>query len=64
MEHEPDTLPIVRFARGIGKNTAEFTQKDLRNYLRWLWQTEPFKNKQWKPKMKKGYFGREYGKHA
>ena len=38
-------LPIVLYARGIQKNTAEFTAKDLRNFLKWLWKVEPIKNK-------------------
>lgn len=27
---------IVRFAKAIGKNTAEFTTTDMKNFLRWL----------------------------
>ena len=30
------TDPIVIYARQIKKNTAEFTAKDLRKYIRWL----------------------------
>jgi len=42
-------LPMVMYAKSIGKNTAEFTQHDLRKFLRWLWQREPCKNKLWIP---------------
>lgn len=49
-------LPIVMYAKSIGKNTAEFTQHDLRKFLRWLWQREPFKHKLWVPAVT-SYFG-------
>lgn len=49
-------LPMVMYAKSIGKNTAEFTQKDLRKFLRWLWQREPFKQKLWVPAVT-SYFG-------
>jgi len=42
-EH-PD--PIVRYARRIQKNTAEFTAKDLRRYIRWLHGTTTKKKKE------------------
>jgi len=35
---QPAEWPIVQFARTIGKPTAEFTAKDTRRYLRWLWK--------------------------
>ena len=44
-----NVLPIVLYARSIGKNTAEFTGKDLRKFLKWLWQVEPCKRKLWVP---------------
>lgn len=49
-------LPMVMYAKSIGKNTAEFTQHDLRKFLRWLWQREPCKNKLWVPSTT-AYFG-------
>lgn len=50
-------LPMVMYAKSIGKNTAEFTQKDLRKFLRWLWQREPYKHKLWVPVVTT-YFGK------
>ena len=55
--HDRTTYPIVQYARAIKKNTAEFTAKDLKNFLRWLWKTEPYKNKLWRPTSgRRGYF--------
>lgn len=56
---DKQTLPIVLYARSIQKNTAEFTQKDLRNYLRWLWKVEPIKKKLCVLPQKK-YWGGDY----
>jgi len=53
---DPTMLPMVRYAKAIGKNTAEFTQHDLRKFLRWLWQTEPYKYGVWQPTVTR-YFG-------
>jgi len=39
--------PIVQYARMIGKNTAEFTSKDLRKFIRWLHRPEE-KERRWK----------------
>ena len=33
--------PIVVYARLIKKNTVEFTAKDLRQFLQWLWHDYP-----------------------
>ena len=54
--HDRTMLPMVMYAKSIGKNTAEFTQKDLRKFLRWLWQREPYKHKLWVPAVT-SYFG-------
>lgn len=33
------TTVIVAYAKSIGKNTADFTARDLRGYIAFLWKT-------------------------
>lgn len=62
MTKDTTVFPIVLYARSIGKNTAEFTGKDLRKFLKWLWQVEPYKRKLWEPTATTYFSSARHGK--
>ena len=51
--------PLVTFARSLGKNTADMTGRDLKQFLKWLWKTEPYKHGKWQPEEPIRYFGKK-----